>query len=205
MSVTRPLYDDYLASKSVQSENIDVPSYFTASYSSALHSIGSFETYGKARTPHKWLRVHKSQEWHDLHRPQAMEDLQKFYDHFAKGVDNGWEKTPKLRLSLLAYNDSPARSIVERPEPEGVWPLPQTQMRKFYLDASTMTMSPDKATQTASTSFESHHLTDAASFELHFDRYTELSGLPKAQSIHLLRYEGRSRCCLSNSQGQHVR
>lgn len=175
----RPLYDDYWESKAINVANIDVPMYLTASYSSGIHSAGSFinfATQGKAK---KWVRVHASQEWHDLYRLEANDDLQKFFDCYTKGIDNGWESTPSLRLSLLGFRDSPAKTIHERPEPaEKSFPLSRTKVQKFYLDAQDMSMSTEQPSSTKSVSFESHHFTDKVSFALKFSKYTELSGWP---------------------------
>jgi uncharacterized protein len=55
----RPLYDDYWEAKRIPVENIDdIPLYVLASYSSMLHTYGSFQTFRLAKTPTKWLRVH---------------------------------------------------------------------------------------------------------------------------------------------------
>ncbi|KAJ5289049.1 hypothetical protein N7478_002079 [Penicillium angulare] len=50
-----------------------------------------------------------------------MDDLQQFYDFYAKGIQNRWEEdTPPVRLSLPGYEDSLAKTIVERLEQ--AWP-----------------------------------------------------------------------------------
>jgi len=172
-----PYYDDYWRSKTIDVANIDIPMYLTASYSSGLHSAGSFsnfQTNGKAK---KWLRVHSSQEWHDLYRDEAVDDLQKFFDFYARGVQNGWQQTPPIRLSLIGFHNSPARTVHERPE-SGTYPLERTQVRKFYLDANNMSLCSNMPSSPGETSFEGHHLTDKATFSLIFPTYTELSGWP---------------------------
>ena len=60
----RPLYDDYWEAKRIPVENInyDIPMYIVGSYSSMLHTYGSFQTYRLAATRKKWLRVHNTQE-----------------------------------------------------------------------------------------------------------------------------------------------
>lgn len=50
------------------------------------------------------LRVHSSHEWHDLYSQSCGDELKKFYDRYLKGVQNDWESTPQLRISLLQYN-----------------------------------------------------------------------------------------------------
>lgn len=57
-----PLFDEYWATKVIHTENIDVPLYLTASYSTGLHSRGSFKSFQKAKSSKKWLRVHPYQE-----------------------------------------------------------------------------------------------------------------------------------------------
>jgi predicted acyl esterase len=56
------------------------------------------------------------------------QDLQrKFFDRFLKGIDNGWEKRPKVLLQVR----HPGEKFVERAENE--WPLARTQWTKLYL------------------------------------------------------------------------
>lgn len=50
------------------------------------------------------LRVHATQEWHDLYQESTNNELNKFFDFYLKGAENGWHKTPKVRVSLLRYN-----------------------------------------------------------------------------------------------------
>ncbi|KAK9437266.1 hypothetical protein VB005_08252 [Metarhizium brunneum] len=175
----RPLYDDYWESKSIDVKKLDIPMYLTASYSSRLHSWGSFTTFGKATSTNKWLRVHASQEWHDLYRKEAMDDLQRFYDCFAKGkVDNGWMETPRLRLSLIGMCGSIAPTINERPEAGSSFPLSRTKSVKYFLDASTMELVAQQPEHQSRALYEAHSFTAQAVFTMKFSKYTELSGFP---------------------------
>ncbi|ETS77006.1 hypothetical protein PFICI_10880 [Pestalotiopsis fici W106-1] len=174
-----PLFDDYWATKVIHVENIDVPLYLTASFSTGIHSRGSFETFQRAKTPLKWLRVHPYQEWSDLYRPEINDELQSFFDKYCKGVDNDWETTPKFRLSLLGFGESPAKTIVERPEKS--WPVPGTELRTYFLDADSHSLSSSRPEKESVTSHDAHHLTDSSNFSVHFDTYTELAGYPTAK------------------------
>lgn len=51
------------------------------------------------------LRVHTSQEWHDLYQTSTSDELQKFFDCYLKDIENGWEQTPKARVSLLTFDE----------------------------------------------------------------------------------------------------
>ena len=58
--------------------------------------------------------------------------LQKrFFGHFLKGENTGWDKQPRVQLQVR----HPGEKFVERHENE--WPLARTQWTKFYLDPAT--------------------------------------------------------------------
>lgn len=48
--------------------------------------------------------MNATQEWHDLYRDDTNADLKKFLDFYMKGAENGWEMTPKVRISVIRYN-----------------------------------------------------------------------------------------------------
>lgn len=50
------------------------------------------------------LSVHSTQEWYDLASEERIKDLAKFFDFYLKDIQNGWEATSPVRLSLLGYN-----------------------------------------------------------------------------------------------------
>lgn len=50
-----------------------------------------------------------------LTRRHNSDDLQKFFDRYLKGIENGWEDTPKVRLTMISFT---GKDVVERPEPE---------------------------------------------------------------------------------------
>lgn len=58
----RPLFDEYWATKVAPIENIDIPMYITASFTTGFHSKRSFDTFQYAKSKDKWLRVHPYQE-----------------------------------------------------------------------------------------------------------------------------------------------
>ncbi len=126
------LMSSYWADKRPALDRIKVPAYVVASWTSPLHCHGTLQGFRDISSPSKWLRIHNDQEWLDLADPVNVEDLRKFFDRFLKGVDNGWESTPRVRLSVL---DPGGSDIVARPESD--WPLPRQTWRTLYLDAST--------------------------------------------------------------------
>ena len=158
MLAKHPLFDEFWATKQIHTENIgDIPLYILASYSSMLHTNGSFNTFRTAKSTRKWLRVHPYQEWYDLYRPEINDELQRYFDRYCKGIENGWEHDiPPVRLSLLGFENSPVKTIRERPEQE--YPLARQQLHTYYLDAASKTLVPELPRSTSSTSHAGHDL-----------------------------------------------
>lgn len=173
MAVSHPLFDEYWATKRIPVQNIDIPIYCLGSYSSFIHTDGSLRTFREAKTKNKWIRIHDAQEWADLYKKRNSDDLQKFYDHYCKGIENGWEETPPVRLTLISFT---GKDIVERPEQE--YPLARTQLQTFYLDSSSVSIRSGPAEAESVASYEGHHMTDCLDFKLTFDKYTEIAGYP---------------------------
>ena len=135
MIVEEPLMCDYWQDKAARVENIEIPAYVVASYTNSVHTHGTFAGYRRMASKEKWLRVHNTQEWFDYYTPENVEDLRRFFDHYLKGLDNGWEQTPKVRLSVL---NPGGHDIVGRAEEE--FPLARTVYRKLYLSAADSTL-----------------------------------------------------------------
>jgi predicted acyl esterase len=154
----RPLYDSYWESKLIKPERIgEIPLYLLASYSSGLHTKGSFHTFRTAKSSRKWLRVHPYQEWYDLYRPEITDELQRYFDRYCKGIENGWEHdTPPVRLSLLGFDGSAAETVIERPEQE--YPLARQKPQLHYLDASIGKLVPELPARESTVSHLGHDL-----------------------------------------------
>ncbi|KAF4815256.1 Cocaine esterase [Colletotrichum siamense] len=172
-----PLMNEYWEDKKPKLQNIKIPMYILASYSTGLHTEGSIRGWKYSASNEKWLRIHPTQEWFDIYQPETNDDLQRFLDHYLLANDNGWELTPKVRLSLLRYNAPP---ISFRAEDN--YPPSRVQYKTFYLNSSEGKLQ-DKAPATdAVTSYQSDSWKDdGAHFTLKFDKYTELCGFSRAK------------------------
>lgn len=98
-----PFMNGYWEDKIYDTSGITIPIYALASYSSGNHGSGTVRGFNAACSKDKWLRFHSTQEWYDLYTKTYIDDLQKFFDRYLKGIDNGWEMTPKARVSILTY------------------------------------------------------------------------------------------------------
>lgn len=169
-----PLYTDYWKEKAADFEKVRCPAYVVASYGSQVHVRGTFEGFRKISSTEKWLRIHNTQEWSDQYRPENTADLLKFYDHYCKGIDNGWENTPRVRMSVL---DPGGTDTVGRPEES--FPLARQQLRKLYLRPASGTMTETPAETPESAVYVSDDAKDVLRLRYTFDRETEVSGYMK--------------------------
>lgn len=112
-------------------DRIKVPMYAVASWSSNIHPYGTFRAWKLAGSQDKWLRVHNTQEWPDLHTPKYRDELRDFFDYYLKGIDNGWHNTPRVRVSLL---DTAGPDLVDVPIAD--FPAPDTEYQRLHLDGA---------------------------------------------------------------------
>lgn len=97
-----------------------------------------------------------------MYRDDMTDDLQRYFDFYAKGVQNGWEDiTPPVRVSLLGFETGggATETIVERAETS--YPLEREQLKTFYLDTSKRQLVGELSSAEHSASYEAHHLTDS--------------------------------------------
>lgn len=171
-----PLLNDLWRNKIPRVERITVPAYVVASYSNSLHTPGTFRAWRRLGSSQKWLRIHNSQEWPDYYDETNREDLRRFFDHFLKGADNGWERTPRVRYALL---DLEGGDRVDLPAPQ--FPPPGVVYTKYYLDGSSRTLTTQPPQQDAVATYDAQADPNFVSFLVRFDGQTTLVGYPKAR------------------------
>ncbi len=122
------LIDDYHKGRMPDLAEIETPLLSAANWGGmGLHTRGNFEGYMRAAARQKWLEVHGDTHF-TLFYARYGQDLQrKFFAHFLKGEDNGWNRQPRVMLNIR----HPGEKFVPRAENE--WPLARTQWTKFYL------------------------------------------------------------------------
>lgn len=174
MIVDYPLMNDYWEDKAPILENIKIPAYIVASYTNEVHTRGTFEGWNRISSPEKWLRVHNTHEWFDYYTPENVKDLNKFFDRYLKGIENGWENTPKVRLSVL---NPGGEDIVNRVENE--FPLARTEYQKLYLNAHNWSLKPDNSNNVLSAEYNSNKDGSSLNFTYKFDQDTEITGYMK--------------------------
>jgi len=135
--LTRELDSPYYRERSVDLSRVTVPLLSSANWGGqGLHLRGNMEGFIGAASPQKWLEAHGGSHWAPFYTDYGVTMQRKFFDHFLKGEDNGWNLEPRVRLQVR----HPGERFVERHEAE--WPLARTQWTDFHLHPDTMTLSP---------------------------------------------------------------
>ncbi|GJF34511.1 hydrolase [Kitasatospora sp. NE20-6] len=171
-----PLVDDLWEDKIPQFDKVTVPAYVVASYSNTLHTAGTFRGWRRIASEDKWLRIHNTQEWPDYYDEKNVEDLRRFFDHYLKGEDNGWERTPRVRYSLL---DLEGGDRID--QPADAFPPEGTTSTKYYLDGLSRTLATEPPAGAAKAVYDTEAGPGQASFVVRFDEETTLVGYPKAR------------------------
>jgi predicted acyl esterase len=171
-----PLMNDLWENKIPRFDRIAAPAYVVASYSNTLHTAGTFRAWRRMASSEKWLRIHNSQEWPDYYNEANVEDLRRFFDHYLKGADNGWEQTPRVRYAVL---DLAGGDLINQPAhafpPEGV------TSKKYYLDGRSRTLHTEASAEAATAAYDAAANSGLVSFTIRFDEGTIMVGYPKAR------------------------
>jgi predicted acyl esterase len=150
-----------------------VPALVCASWSDhGLHTRGSFEAFERIRSSHKWLFTHGRRKWDVFYSDEARDLQRRFFDHFLKGEENGWERTPRVRLEVRKTR----AEYVVRFEPS--WPLHAVTYTPLFLDARTQQLAWQPPPVVATVRYRSTgtRRRDRAWFAHRFTRDTELTG-----------------------------
>jgi uncharacterized protein len=131
------LFDDaYFKVRTPVAERIELPFLSAGNWGGlGLHLRGNVEAFEHAASRQKWLEMHTDTHFASMYLPEAVALQKRFFDHFLKGEDNGWDRQPPL---ILTIRDP--RGLVRRNENE--WPLARTQWTRYYLDAEAGALSP---------------------------------------------------------------
>jgi hypothetical protein len=131
--LARSLDSPYYRERSADLAQVVVPLLSAANWGGqGLHPRGNFEGYMGAASTQKWLEVHGGSHWAPFYTDYGVKLQKRFFDHFLKGVDNGWDKQPRVQLQVRSPGEKFALCF------ENEWPLARTQWTHFYLDPAGM-------------------------------------------------------------------
>jgi hypothetical protein len=128
--------DEWYQSVSPNLERIEVPVLACGSFSDhSLHTRGSFEVFRRAGSPRKWLYTHRDGKWCAYYSKEATETRARFFDYILKGLENGWDSQPAVRLAIQERGAEPAAVLGE-----DSWPPKNLNWQRLWLDAETGAM-----------------------------------------------------------------
>ncbi|MFM9886092.1 MAG: CocE/NonD family hydrolase [Burkholderiales bacterium] len=135
--VSREMDGPYYRERSADFAKITVPLLSAANWGGqGLHPRGNFEGFTRAASKQKWLEAHGGSHWAPFYTDYGVRLQKRFFDHFLKGLDNGWDKQPRVQLQIR----HPGEKFVMRYENE--WPIARTQWTHFYLDPDGLRLTP---------------------------------------------------------------
>jgi predicted acyl esterase len=125
--------DDWYVDRTGNLPRVEVPLLSAGNWGGAgLHLRGNVEGFVNAASSQKWLEMHGGSHWAPFYTDYGVTLQRRFFDHFLKGKDSGWDKQPRVLLQVR----HPGEKFVERGENE--WPLARTQWTAFHLDPDGM-------------------------------------------------------------------
>jgi uncharacterized protein len=147
---SRPERDAWFESITPELERIEVPMLVCGSFSDqSLHSRGAMEAFRRVSSTQKWLYSHRDGKWCHYYDQEATETRGRFFDHFLKGIDNGWQNEPRVRLAVYDVGSRPV--VVAGVE---AWPPAGLQWSTLALDATTGNLVQAQPQQARSISFD---------------------------------------------------
>lgn len=146
-----PLLDGYHRERTADWSAIEVPLLSAANWGGAgLHLRGNIEGYLKAGSRQKWLEIHGLEHWTTFYTDYGRQLQLQFFDHFLKGVDNGWAQRPAVTVQVRHVDGS----FTERLEPS--WPSPDVRWLSLALDPSSGSMTEQPPAVGGSFEFDGH-------------------------------------------------
>jgi predicted acyl esterase len=125
------LDDHYHRARSGDWERIDVPLLSCGNWGGhGLHLRGNVEGYVRSASRQKWLELHGLEHWTHFYTDYGVRLQKRFFDHFLKGEDTGWDSQPPVLLQVRHVDGS----FTERAEQE--WPLARTEWRQWDLGSA---------------------------------------------------------------------
>jgi predicted acyl esterase len=150
-------------------DQIRVPTLIGGSISDqGKHSRDAYENFMRIPSTEKWLYVHREGEWAAYYDEAGLAIQRRFFDHFLKDADNGWEDVPHVFGRVYSGRTNYRNFISD------AWPLPETNYHVLYL-ASAGALSTSPVDQVGRETYLSDG-TQRIEFSIVFDEDCDLVG-----------------------------
>lgn len=173
-----PFFDEFHRARNPDWSRIEVPVLSAGNWGGqGLHLRGNTLGFEQVASGEKWLEMHDDTHWCHFYTNYGLELQKRFFGHFLKGEDTGWDEQPRVQLRT---RHAEGGRIVMRTA--GDWPLPETQWTRLHLDAADGSLKPIGVATEASASYDG--MQGRLSFRYTTPRAIELAG-PVAARLHV--------------------
>jgi hypothetical protein len=172
-----PLDDEFHRARSPDWSRVDQPLLSAGNWGGhGLHLRGNVEGFARSASDQKWLEIHGLEHWTHFYTDYGVSLQKRFFAHFLKGEDNGWDSEPAVRLQVRHLDRFEDRAHED-------WPLPETRWTTLFLDAADSVLSSDPAGDDGSVTYGADGRGVTFFREL-FDTETEITG-PIALKLYI--------------------
>ncbi len=128
--MSRPLVDDWYLERNPDWSRVTTPMLSAGNWGGhGLHLRGNVEAFTQSAATDKWLEIHGDAHWVDFYTDRGVALQKRFFSHYLKGEENGWEQTPRVLLRVRQADGT----FNDRSENE--WPLARTDWTRYHLTA----------------------------------------------------------------------
>lgn len=147
--VAHPLDDAYHRERSGDFDKINVPLFSAGNWGGqGLHLRGNVEGYVRSASDQKWLEMHGIEHWTHFYTDYGVALQKKFFGHFLKGEDTGWDQQPPVLLNIRHVDGT-----FELRE-ASAWPLPETQWQRLSLSPASLALTEAQPSADQSVTYE---------------------------------------------------
>lgn len=127
---------------------IDVPVFSAGNWGGpGMHLRGNIEGYLGVASTDKWLSLHAGKHWESFYLPEYVALQKKFFNHYLRGENNGWDKEPRVKVVVRDPRGNRFRT-------DTCFPLTGTQPLRYYLDAKLKTLTETNPPAAAQATYE---------------------------------------------------
>lgn len=143
-----PLCDEWHRERTIDLSLVTVPFLSAANWGGqGIHPRGNFNGFVEAASSQKWLEAHGDTHWTHFYSAYGRDLQKRFFDHFLKGEDNGFDQTPRVQLNIRR----PGEQFEWRGE--DTWPIGRTEWTDLYL-RSDLSLGADAADHAGAVEYE---------------------------------------------------
>jgi hypothetical protein len=168
---THRVDDDFHRVRSADFGRITVPFLSAGNWGGAgRHLRGNVEGFVQAASEQKWLEIHGLEHWTEFYTDYGVGLQKRFFDHFLKGEDNGWDRQPPVMLRVRTVDGG------FRDRTEDAWPIPRTVWTTLHLDPAGEALSEEPLAITSEASFSALGSSSITMVTPPFETETEITG-----------------------------